>query len=150
MERTDSTNGWQNPTTAEIDRIIRESKTIAVVGMSAKPEKASFQVAKYLIDQGYEIIPVNPSEKEILEKKAYPDLAAIGRPIDIVDVFRQADATPPIVQEAITVGARYIWLQEGIISGESYQLATKAKVPIIMDRCIAKEHRRLKGQHGSL
>jgi predicted CoA-binding protein len=145
MERTDGTGGWQNPPAAEIEQIVRRSKTVAVVGMSAKPEKASFQVAKYLMDQGYDVIPVNPAEKEILGKRVYPDLAAIGRAIDIVDVFRQADATPPIVQEAITIGARYIWLQEGIISEESYSLAQKAGVPIIMDKCIAKEHRRLKG-----
>jgi uncharacterized protein len=145
MERTDKTDGWQNPTATDIEQIIRRSKTIAVVGMSAKPEKASFQVARYLMDQGYDVIPVNPAEKEILGKQVYPNLAAIGQSIDIVDVFRQADATPPIVQEAITVGARYIWLQEGIISEESYQLAKSAGVPIIMDKCIAKEHRRLKG-----
>jgi len=145
MEQNDDSNGWQNPTDTEIEQIVRKSKTIAVVGMSAKTEKASFLVARYLMDQGYDIIPVNPSEKEILGLRAYPDLAAIGRPIDIVDVFRQADATPPIVQEAITVGSKYIWLQEGIISVESYQLAKNAGVPIIMDRCIAKEHRRLKG-----
>lgn len=142
MERTD---GWHNPPDEEIEKIIRQSKTIAVVGMSSRPEKASFGVARYLMDQGYEIIPVNPGESEILGKKVFPRLSTIGRPVDLVDVFRQAEATPPIVVEAISIGAKYIWLQEGIVSEESYRLAQEAGVPIIMDKCIKKEHRRISG-----
>jgi len=145
MNSAESSSAWKNPTADEIGQIIARSKTIAVVGMSAKPDRASYGVAKYLMEHGFDIIPVNPVESEILGQKVFPNLSAIGRPIDIVDVFRQSDATPPIVKEAIAIGAKYIWLQEGVVSEESYQLAKAAGVPIIMDRCIAKEHFRMRG-----
>jgi len=85
---------------------------------------------------------VNPMEQEILGKKSYPDLESIPGPVDIVDIFRKGEATPPIVDEAIKIGAKCIWLQEGVVSEESFRIATNAGVTIIMDRCILKEHQR--------
>lgn len=137
----ESKNSWENPDPDVIEKIIRDVKTIAIVGLSSKPDRASNGVARYLIEQGFEIIPVNPVEDEILGLKSYPDLKSIGQKVDMVDVFRKGEATPPIVEEAISIGARYIWLQEGVTSQQSYDLAEKAGIPIVMDRCILKEHK---------
>lgn len=134
---------WSNPDDAAVKKIIGDSKSIAVVGLSSKPDRASFRVAQYLMAQGFEIIPVNPVETEVLGKTSYPNLTAIGRPIDIVDVFRSAEATPPIVREAIAAGAKYVWLQEGIVSEEAYRIAADAGLTIVMDKCLKKEHARL-------
>ncbi len=139
---------WANPDPAEIARILRSTKTIAMVGLSARPERPSNRVAAYLIEQGYDVIPVNPTEVEILGRTCYPDLMSIDRPVDLVNVFRKGEATPPIVREAIAIGAKYIWLQEGVVSQESYDLAVQAGRPIIMDCCMAKQHRRL-GEEGN-
>jgi predicted CoA-binding protein len=137
-------NTWKNPSPEEIARLLQKAATVAVVGLSAKTAKASHRVAAYLKSQGYEIIPVNPNESEILGEKSYPDLASIGKKIDIVDVFRKSEDTPPIVEGAIAVGAGAIWFQEGIISRESYDLAHEAGIPIVMDRCMKKERGKLK------
>lgn len=143
-ETSSETKTWENPSSEEIARLLKEATTVAVVGLSANRAKASHRVAKYLKAKGYEIIPVNPNESEILGEKSYPDLASIGKKIDIVDVFRKSEDTPPIVKAAIAIGAGAVWLQEGIISQESYDLARKAGIPIVMDRCMYKEHKRLK------
>ena len=140
---SESGAGWKNPEPAEIEKILRESKTVAVVGLSSKTERASNGVGRYLMMQGFDVIPVNPGETEILGKKSYPDLISIGRPVDVVDVFRKGEATPPIVKEAIKIGARCIWLQEGVVSQESYDIAAAAEVPIVMNKCMLKEHQRL-------
>ncbi len=134
---------WQNPSSEDIARLLREAETVAVVGLSANTAKASHRVAAYLKSKGYTIIPVNPNESEILGEKSYPDLASIGKKIDIVDVFRRSEDTPPIVKAAIAIGPRAIWLQEGIISQESYDLAHEAGIPIVMDRCMYKERAKL-------
>ncbi|MCK5125031.1 MAG: CoA-binding protein [candidate division Zixibacteria bacterium] len=139
---TPEQNKWSNPDQEKIKQVLTESKTIAVVGLSAKAERPSYGVANYLMSQGYDVIPVNPMEKEILGKKSYPDLTSIGTKIDIVDIFRKGEATPPIVEEAIKIGATCIWLQEGVVSEESYRIASNAGVTIIMDRCLLKEHQR--------
>lgn len=136
--------GWKNPDPAEIKRIIMDSSAIAVVGLSSDRSRPSNRVARYLIKQGFEVFPVNPRETEILGQKSYPDLLSIGRPIDIVDIFRKGEDTPPIVTEAIQAGAKYIWLQKGIISEESYRLASRAGRPIVMNTCLLKEHKRLR------
>ncbi len=137
-------NTWKNPSPEEIARLLKRAATVAVVGLSANTAKASYRVAKYLKSKGYEIIPVNPHESEILGEKSYPDLASIGKKIDIVDVFRKSEDTPTIVEAAIAVGAGAIWLQEGIISQESCDLAQNAGIPIVTDRCMFKEHKKLK------
>lgn len=141
-DQSENSSAWKNPSPDEIKNILKDTKTIAVVGLSSKPERASNGVARYLIEQGFEVIPVNPVESEILGKKSYPDLGSIGQPVDLVDIFRKGEATPPIIKDALAIRARCIWLQEGVISQESYNLAQEAGVPIIMDKCVLKEHQR--------
>ena len=125
-----------------IPKVLKESKTIAIVGLSPHPERPSYQVARYLKEHGYTIIPVNPAVTEILGKKSYPSLLDIPEPVDVVDVFRHAADIPPIVEDAIAIGAKVVWLQEGIIHEESAQRAKSAGLTVVMDHCMMKEHRR--------
>ena len=130
---------------ADIKNILEESQTIAVVGLSPRAERDSHRVAKYLQSQGYRIIPVNPSADEILGERSYPDLATVPDPIDVVDVFRHSEAVPEIVEEAIKVGARTVWMQEGVVHEEAAARARQAGLQVVMDRCTMKEHRRYFG-----
>ena len=131
-----------------IPEILQSSKTIAVVGLSLKPERASYQVAHYLQEHGYRIIPVNPSYagQDILGEAVYPDLQAAaaslpaGERIDIVDCFRNADAIPDIAREAIVVRAGVLWMQLGVINQAAADMATAAGLDVIMDHCIKIEH----------
>lgn len=118
-------------------------KNIAVVGMSKNPEKAAHYVAKYLAEQGYNIIPVNPTTDEILGKKCYPSLLDVPVPVDIVDVFRPSDQVKPVVEEAIKIKPRVIWLQEGIHNPEAESLAKNAGIDVVFNRCMLAEHQRL-------
>jgi predicted CoA-binding protein len=128
---------------ASIAEILRQSRTIAVVGLSGKPWRPSYGVAEYLQKAGYRIIPVNPNESEVLGEKAYPGLDAIPERVDIVNVFRRREYVPEIVEAAIRIGARAIWLQEGVRHDEAAEKARQAGLAVIQDRCILKEHRRL-------
>ncbi len=128
---------------ASIDRVLREAKTIAVVGLSPKPERASFVVASYLQQHGYHIIPVNPTVDQVLGQKSYPDLTSVPERIDVVDIFRRSEDVPPVVDEAIRVGAKVIWMQEGVINEAAATKARQAGLEVIMDRCMLKEHRRM-------
>ena len=128
---------------ANIDRVLREAKTIAVVGLSPKPERASFGVASYLQQHGYRIIPVNPTVDQVLGEKSYPDLTSVPERIDVVDIFRRSEDVPPVVDEAIRVGAKVIWMQEGVINEAAATKARQAGLEVIMDRCMLKEHQRL-------
>jgi predicted CoA-binding protein len=130
---------FQNPSQSEISDLLRRSQRIAVVGLSGNPDRPAYRVSQYLIDRGYEIIPVNPQESEILGQKAYPNLSAIGGDIDIVDVFRRSDQTDPIIDEAIKIGAKAIWLQEGVINEAGALRAQAAGLVVVQDRCIKKE-----------
>jgi uncharacterized protein len=122
--------------------ILRRSRTIAVVGLSPKEDRASHRVAAYLKEQGYTIIPVNPIAETILGEKSYPDLEAIPvGTVDTVDIFRRAEDAPPIVQQAIKLGAGAVWMQEGIASEDAALLAREAGLDVVMDRCMLKEHR---------
>ena len=127
---------------ADIRSILEESKTVAVVGLSPREERDSHRVAKYLQSQGYRIIPVNPNADEILGERSYPDLASIPEPIDVVDVFRGSEAVPEIVEEAIQVGAKTVWMQQGVIHEEAAARAREAGLRVVMDRCMMVEHRR--------
>ena len=104
----------------------------------------SFRVAAYLKEQGYKIVPVNPWAKEILGEPCYPDLASVPEPVDVVDVFRRAEEVPPIVEQAIKIGAKAVWMQEGVVNEEAAARAKRAGLLVVMDRCILKEHRKLK------
>ena len=126
--------------------LLGAARRIAVVGASSRPFRPSFGVFEYLQRHGYELIPVNPYESEVHGVPAVPTLAeaaALG-PIDIVDVFRRADATPGVAAEAAAVGAGALWLQLAIVNWEAARIAAAAGMPVVMDRCIAVEHRRLR------
>ena len=125
-----------------VDEQLRNSKTIAVVGLSNNPERDSHRVASYLQRQGYRIIPVNPVIQEALGEIAYPDLKSVPEPIDMVDIFRRSDQVPPVVDEAIEIGARYIWMQDGVINEEAKTKAEAAGIPVIMNDCALRQHRR--------
>jgi uncharacterized protein len=123
-----------------IDRVLKNSKTVAVVGMSGSPEKAGYRVGKYLSDAGYEVIPVNPKETEIAGLKAYPSLMDVPVKVDVVDIFRPPAEVPSIVEQAIEVGAKAVWMQEGIVNHEAADKAKDAGLDVVMDRCMKKEH----------
>jgi len=127
---------------ADIKSILEESKTVAVVGLSPREERDSHRVAKYLQSRGYRIIPVNPNADEVLGERSYPDLASVPEPIDVVDVFRRSEAVPEIVEEAIKVGARTVWMQMGVVHEEAAARAREAGLQVVMDRCMMVEHRR--------
>ena len=123
--------------------ILLSAKTIASVGLSSNQEKESYWIASYLREQGYRIIPVNPTATEILGEKAYPDLSSVPGKVDVVQVFRKPEDVPPVVDEAIQIGAKVVWMQEGISHEESAQKARAAGLQVIMDACMRATHRRL-------
>jgi predicted CoA-binding protein len=123
-----------------IRRILDECRTIAVVGLSSDPARASHGVSSYMRRQGYRVIAVNPNETEVFGEKAYPDLAAVPEKIDLVDVFRRSEEAGKAVDEAIAVGAKAVWLQEGVIDRDAAQRALDAGLLVVMDRCWLKEH----------
>ena len=124
-----------------IRRIFDECRTIAVVGLSSKRSRPSNGVAWYMQSIGYNIIPVNPNETEVLGEKAYPDLRSVPHKVDLVDVFRRSDEAGKAVDEAVAVGAKAVWMQEGVIDHEAARRAEDAGLLVVMDRCWLKEHR---------
>ena len=116
-----------------VDEQLRNSKTIAVVGLSDNPARDSHRVSSYMQSQGYRIIPVNPMIEEALGEKSYPDLKSVPEPIDMVDIFRRSELVPPVVDEAIDVGVRYIWMQDGVVNPEAAAKAEAAGIPVIMN-----------------
>jgi predicted CoA-binding protein len=132
--------GWKNPSPEEIEILLLKAKTIAVVGLSSNSARASYRVTEYLQSVGYKIIPINPQESEILGEKSFPDLKSVPVPVDIVDVFRRPDAALAIVEEAVAIGAKAVWLQESVISIEAFSKGIEAGMIMVMDRCIYKEH----------
>ena len=123
--------------------VLRSARTIAVVGLSSKRYRPSHGVAEYMQSAGYRIIPVNPFETEVLGETAYPELDRVPGTVDIVDIFRRSEFVPEIVDAAIRIGARAIWMQEGVVHEEAAAKARAAGLEVVMDRCILKEHRRL-------
>lgn len=123
--------------------ILKTSKTIAVMGASPKPWRDSGSIAQFLMKKGYKVFPVNPKYQEVLGEVCYPDLKSVPEKIDIVDVFRNSDAVDGIVSEAIEVGAKMIWMQLDVVNSEAAHRAEQAGLQVVMDRCIAVEHRRL-------
>ncbi len=126
-----------------IEQILRESKTIAVVGLSSDPSRPSYGIAKALQQYGYRIIPVNPKETEVHGEKAYANLADIPGTVDLVNVFRRPEQTPSVAKEAIAIGAKALWLQSGIENDEAESIATAGGLDYISDLCIMVEHRKL-------
>ncbi len=127
----------------EICDVLKNSKVIVVVGLSPKPHRASNQVAKYMQDKGYKIVPVYPREEEILGEKVYRSLDEIDFPVDIVDVFRRGEDTPPIVEKAVKMkGVKCVFLQEGVVNEKSKEIAKSAGIFYVEDKCLMVEHKR--------
>ena len=133
-----------NPPETKIKEILENSRTIAVVGLSDKPDRDSYRVAQYLKDHGYTIIPVNPAKTEILGEKSYPDLSSIPSGVDIVDIFRNIEAIPGIVDEAIQIKAKVVWMQLGLAHNESARKARDAGLAVVQSKCLKIEHSRMR------
>jgi predicted CoA-binding protein len=129
-----------NPPSEQIKAILEKYKTVAIVGLSPKPERDSYKVAKYLKENHYRIVPVNPGQKEILGEKCYPNLKAIPFPIDVVDIFRKPEAISPVVDDGIEIGAKVVWMQLGLAHNQAADKARKAGLEVVMNKCIKIEH----------
>ncbi len=129
----------QNDVNADIERVLTQYRTVAIVGASDKPQRPSYRVAEFLKGEGYRIIPVTPKAERILGETAYPDLASIPEQVEVVDVFRRPEEVLPIAEEAIAVRAKALWMQEGIINEEAAARAREAGLTVRMDRCMKKE-----------
>jgi len=125
--------------------ILLSAKTVASVGLSSNPSKESYGIVAYLKEQGYRIIPVNPTATEIMGEKAYPDLSSIPNKVDVVQVFRKPEDVPPVVDEAIKIGAKVVWMQEGVVHEGAAKKARDAGLQVVMDACMRATHRRLIG-----
>jgi hypothetical protein len=125
-----------------IPDLLRKSRVIAVVGLSSKQFRPSYGVAEYMQREGYRIIPVNPHETEVLGEKAYARLEDVPEHVDIVDIFRRSEFVPPVVDDAIRMGASAVWMQEGVVDEQAAEKARAAGLAVVMDRCILKEHSR--------
>jgi hypothetical protein len=123
--------------------ILMSANTVASVGLSSNQEKESFWIVTYLMEQGYKVIPVNPKADEILGEKAYASLSDIPDKVDVVQVFRRPEDVPPVVEEAIKIGAKVVWMQEGIVNYEAAKMAQDAGLQVVMDACMRATHRRL-------
>lgn len=125
-----------------VTQLLKKSRTIAVVGLSSKRYRPSYGVAEYMKAAGYRIIPVNPAEREVLGERAYARLEEIAEPVDIVNIFRRSEFVPQVVESAIRIKARAVWMQEGVVHPEAAERARQAGLAVVMDTCILKEHAR--------
>ena len=130
----------------ELRDILKATKTIVVVGLSDKPDRPSHTIPAYLQRQGYRIIPVNPNLSEVLGEKTYASLRDIPEPVDVVEIFRRAEDVPPIVEDAIAIGAKVVWMQLGIVNEEAAARARAAGLTVVMDTCMGATHRRLRSR----
>lgn len=130
---------FENPSRERIKEILANAGTIAVVGLSDDPSKTSHMVSAAMQQKGYRIIPVNPNAESVLGEKSYPSLRDIPEPVDIVDVFRRPEHTPPIAADAVAIGAKVLWLQLGIVNDEAARIAQEGGLTVVMDRCIKVE-----------
>ncbi len=128
----------------DIDEILESCQTVAVVGVSPKEDKPSYRVARYLQSEGFIMIPVNPTCTEVLGETSYPDLLTLGRSVDVVDIFRRSEDVLPIVEQAVKIKAKVVWMQEGIVNETAARMAQEAGLKVVMDHCIRKEHIRFK------
>jgi predicted CoA-binding protein len=133
------------PNDEELRSILGSAHTIAVVGLSSKPWRPSHEVAEYLQRKGYRIVPVNPNETEVLGERAYPTLLDVDVPVDAVDVFRRAEHTPEVARQAVQIGAKVLWLQEGILNEEAFRIGTEGGLDVVMGACMMRERTRLEG-----
>ena len=129
-----------NPTPDQIRSLLREVKTIAVVGLSPRAERPSYRLSRAMQGFGYRIVPVRPAVTEVLGEKAYARLSDIPFPVDLVDVFRNADEVGPIVDECIALGVKRLWLQDGVVNEEAAERARAAGITVVMDRCVWRDY----------
>jgi predicted CoA-binding protein len=129
-----------NPSDQDLKQLLTDATTIAIVGASSNPDRASYGIMEKLLRSGYTVIPVNPREPEVLGQKSYASLSDIPVHVDIVDVFRRAEDTPPIADEAVKIGAKALWLQTGIASEDAAARAAAAGLTVVMDACIGTMH----------
>jgi hypothetical protein len=127
----------------DTEKILKECRVVAIVGASPNPDRVSNHVFNYLCEHGFDAIPVNPTVTEVSGKKCYPSLSAVPVKVDVVDIFRRSEECLAIVEEAIKIGAKAVWMQEGVVNGEAEAKARTAGLMVVMDRCIMKEHKRL-------
>ncbi|WP_042160010.1 MULTISPECIES: CoA-binding protein [Bacillota] len=130
---------FENPSRDRIKELLQDSNVIAVVGLSEKPDRVSYMVSEAMQAKGYRIIPVNPNAETILGEKSYPSLRDIPEKVDVVNVFRRPEHTPPVAEEAVAIGAKTLWLQLGIANDEAAHIAAEGGMNVIMDRCIKVE-----------
>jgi predicted CoA-binding protein len=127
------------------EEILKSARTVAIVGASPDVERPSYRVFNYLREQGYRVIPVNPKFTAIMNETSYPDLGAIPEKVDVVDIFRRAEDVPPIVDQAISIGAGVVWMQQGVINEAAASRAREAGLQVVMDKCMRKEHLKMRG-----
>jgi len=132
----------------EIRKILEGTRTIAVVGLSNDPAKASHGVARYLLSQGYELMPVNPTSPEVLGMRSYPDLTALGKPVDVVQIFRRPKDVPPVIDDAIAIGVKVVWMQPGAENEDAAETAEAAGVTAVVGHCMRAVHRALHERPG--
>jgi len=144
IERNPKGSGRTNEMNQE-EKILTDSHTVALVGASPDVERPSFRVFSYLREQGYRVIPVNPRFPQILGETCYPDLAAIPEKVDVVDIFRRAEDVPSVVDQAIGIGAKVVWMQQGVINEAAASRAREAGLQVVMDKCMRKEHLKMRG-----
>ena len=130
---------------SRLRRILADYRNVAVVGLSANWHRPSYFAAKYLLDHGYNVIPVNPAYEEVLGRRCYPDLRSIPEPVDVVDIFRKPEEVPALVEDAIAIGAKVVWMQIGVIHEEAAATAREAGLDVVMNRCMKIEYGRLFG-----
>ena len=140
----------RNDINADIEKVLTRYRNVAIVGASDNPDRPSHRVAEFLKSEGYRIIPVTPKAEKILGETAYPDLASVREQVEVVDVFRRPEEVLPIVEEAIAIGAKALWMQEGIINQEAAARARRAGLTVIMDRCMKKETLRRLGREDEI
>lgn len=133
------------PSDQELRSILGDARTVAVVGLSSKPDRYSYEVAEFLKERGYRIVPINPNETDVLGERAYPSLTDVPDDvaIDVVDVFRRAEDTPPVAEQAVLRGAKVLWLQDGIVNDRARRIAEDAGLTVIMGICIKRTTKRL-------
>ncbi len=125
--------------------ILRSARTVACVGVSSNPQKPSYVIFQYLLEAGYQMVPVNPTTPDVMGRQTYPDVTSIPQKIDVVQVFRKPQDVPPVVEQAIKAGAKVVWMQEGIVNQQAAKQAEEAGLQVVMDRCMMKTHQRLFG-----
>ncbi|MDP9340920.1 MAG: CoA-binding protein [Actinomycetota bacterium] len=124
------------PSDRELRALLGNARTVAVVGLSSDPRRASYRIAAYLQSKGYRVVPVNPNEREVLGEKSYPSLREVPEAVDVVDVFRRPEYTPDVARDAVAAGAKVLWLQSGIINDEARRIAEDAGLDVVMGVCI--------------